>query len=68
MDAENFIPRTGLHWPAFLKLFQIPRRRAHHADSFFPADYEYINHFFPARPDLPKFYVKSIKITQKGCS
>ena len=32
------------------KLFQIPRR-AHHSGSFFPAYYEYLNYFFPARPD-----------------
>ena len=50
-------------WPAFFKLFQIPRRLAHHSGSFFPADYDYLNYFFAARQDLPKFYVKSLKIT-----
>ena len=57
----------SLHWPAFFKLFQIPRRWAQHSGTFFHADYEYLNHFFPARPDLPKFYVKSLKITLNGC-
>ena len=67
---NNFIPRTGLHWPAFLKLFQIqiPRRRAHHSGTFFPGDhYEYLNHFFPARRDLSKLYVKTLEITLKSC-
>ena len=35
--------------------------------AFFPADYQYLNHFFLARPDLPEFYVKSLKITLNGC-
>ena len=52
-----------LHRPAFFKLFQIARRRAHYSGSFFPADFEYLDHFFPARPDLPNFFVKSLKIT-----
>ena len=56
-----------LHWPAFFKLFQILRIRAHHSGSFLPADYEYQNHFFLARQDLPKFYVKSLKVVQSGC-
>ena len=56
-----------LHWPAFLKLFQIPSRKVYHSDSFFPAEYEYVNHFFPARPDFPKFYVKGLKITLNSC-
>ena len=42
-----------LHWPAFFKLLEIPRKRAHHSGSFFLADYEYLNYFFPARPDIP---------------
>ena len=42
------------HWPAFSKLFQTPRRSAHHSDIFFPAEYEYLNHLFPAHPDVPK--------------
>ena len=58
-----YLSNDKLHWPAFFKLFRIPRRRAHHSDSFFPADYEYLNHFFPARRDLSKFYVNSLKIT-----
>ena len=47
--------------------FQIPKRRAHHPGSLFPDDYEYLNQFSPARPDIPKFYVKSLKITLYGC-
>ena len=35
-----------LHWPAFLKLFEIPSRKVYHSDSFFPAEYDYVNHFF----------------------
>ena len=49
---------SWLHRPAFIKLFQIPRWRAHRPDSSFPVEYKYINQFFPARPDLPKFYFK----------
>ena len=56
-----------LYWPAFLKLFQIPRRKAQHSGSSIHADYEYLNHFFPAHPDLPKFYVKYLKITLYSC-
>ena len=54
---------NALHWRAFLKLFQIPRRKVQHSDSFFSAEYEYVNHFCPARPDFPKIYVKVLKIT-----
>ena len=51
-----------LHRTAFFKLFfQITSRRDHTSGWFFPADYEYPNHFFPARPGLSKFYVKSLK-------
>ena len=42
-----------LNWPAFLKLL--------HSNSFFPAQYEYLNKFFPAPPDLPKCYVEGVK-------
>ena len=56
-----------LHWPTFLNLFQIPGKRAHHSDSFFPAEYEYLNHFIPARPDHPKNCVDVLKITLDGC-
>ena len=59
--------RGLLHWPAFVKLFQIPRRRNGHSDIIFPAEYEYVNRCFPARPDFPKFYVKGLKITLNGC-
>ena len=55
------------HLPAFFNLFQISRRRGHHSGSLFPADYEYLNHFSLAGPDLPKFYVESLKLTLNGC-
>ena len=56
-----------LHRPAFLKLFQIPSRKVYDCDSFFPAQYEYVNHFLPARPDFQKFYVTDLKITLNSC-
>ena len=56
-----------LHWPAFLKLFQIPRTKVHHSDRFFLAVYEYEKHFFLARPHFPKFLVKGLKITLNSC-
>ena len=56
-----------LHWPAFLVLFQIPKRRAYHSDSFFPAEYDYLKTFLSTRPDLPKFYVNDQKIALNGC-
>ena len=58
------IDNTGLH---FLIFFQIPRRISQHSGSLFPVVYEYLNHFFPVRPDLPKCYVKSLKITLNSC-
>ena len=51
----------------FLKLFQIPWRRAHHSERLFPAEYEYLNNFFPARPNLKKFHVEGLKITLNAC-
>ena len=30
-----------IHWSAFFKLFQIPKRKAYHSESFFPAEYEH---------------------------
>ena len=47
---------SWLHRPAFIKLFQIPRWRAHHSGRFFPAYYEYLNHFFPARLEDSKHF------------
>ena len=35
--------------------------------AFFPTEHEYLNHFSPASPDLPKFNVKSLKTTLNGC-
>ena len=34
---------------------------------FPPAEYEYENHFFPSRPDFPKFYDKCLKNNKIGC-
>ena len=56
-----------LHWPAILKLFRIQRRKPQDSECFFSAEYEYLNRFFPARPDFPKMYAKSIKNTLNGC-
>ena len=64
--TKSDILTQRLDWPAFLKLFQILRRRTYHSDNFFPAEYEYLYHFFLARPDLPNFYVKCLKITLNG--
>ena len=60
--AENFFFRF---LPKFHLIFGEDERRVHESDSFFPDEYECVNHFFPARPDFPKFYVKDLKITQK---
>ena len=53
---------TGLH----LKKFKCPEKEFI-MFVLFLADYECLNHFFSAHPDLPKFYVKSLKITLNGC-
>ena len=53
----------SLHWPAFFNFLTNPKKKAHHSGRFFSADYEYLNHVFSARQDLPKFYVNSLKIT-----
>ena len=45
----------------------IPRSKVHHSDNFFPTDYEYVNYFFQARPYVPKFYVKGLKIGLSIC-
>ena len=42
-DGDKMSDYTGL---CFSKLFLIPRRRAHHADRFFPAKNEKLNLFF----------------------
>ena len=60
MYEEN----TSLH---FLIFFQNTRRRAHPCDSFLPAVYEDLGYFFPAHPDMLKFYVKYLKNTLDGC-
>ena len=51
------------HWPA--KKF--PRICFKYSVSFSPAEYEYENHFFPARPVFLKSYVKSLKNTLNSC-
>ena len=51
----------------FKTFFQIQRRKAHHSDSIFLDEYEYVNHFSAVHPDFPKFYVKGLKITLNGC-
>ena len=56
-------PNTGLH---FFRLFQCPRG-AHHPDSFFPAEYKHLSHFFQARRDFPNIYVRDLKFTLNGC-
>ena len=33
----------------------------------FPDQYEYVNHFFPARPYFRNFYVKRLKTTLNSC-
>jgi len=48
----------GLHWLAFFKLFQIPRRRARYSDSFFPAEYEYLKHFSQHVQIIQNFMLK----------
>ena len=55
MVEKAAVYKIGLDWPAFFKLFQIPRRRAHHSGSYFPVDYEYLNQIFLTRQDLQKF-------------
>ena len=62
LSFSNQIDYTSLH---FLKLFQIPRWRARHSDSFFPAEYWYSNKIFPARRDFPKIHVESLKTHHK---
>ena len=57
------IDYTGLHFQNFFKS-QVEKFII--LIAFFPAEYEYANHFFPARPDFPKFYVKVLKITLKS--
>ena len=44
-----------------------PRINFQYSVSFSPAEYEYEGHFFPSRPDFPKFYDKSLKIIKIGC-
>ena len=38
----------------FIFIFQIPRRKIHHSDSCFPAEYEYVNSFFSSTSKFPK--------------
>ena len=45
---------------------KIPRIKLQYSVRVFPAEYEYESFFFPARPDLPKFYVKVAKFHPRG--
>ena len=45
------VDNTGQH---FLIFFSNPKRMSSSFCSFFPADYEYLKHFFPVRRDPPK--------------
>ena len=47
---------------------KFPRISFQYSVSFFPAEYEYESHFFPSRPESPKFYDKGLKISKIGCS
>ena len=58
--CNQSLNNTGLQ-----KIF--PRINFQYSLRFSPAEYEYINHFFPARPDFPKNFVKGLKITLNGC-
>ena len=46
---------------------KFPRMNLQDSVRFSHAEYEYVNHFFPARPDFPKFYVKVLKTTLNCC-
>ena len=46
---------------------KIPRIYFQYSVSFPPAEYEYVSHFFPSRPVLPKFYDEGLKINKIGC-
>ena len=61
---KNGVNNTGLH---FLNFFKFQEEDLIILVAFFPDDYEYLNHFLPARQYLPKFHVKSLKFTLNGC-
>ena len=46
---------------------KFPRMNFQYFVSFFPAEYDYESHFFPSRPDFPKFYDKGLKINKICC-
>ena len=52
---------TGRH---LKKNVHIPRKRARHSDIYFPAESEYLNHFFLAHTYLLKFHVKGLRNNQ----
>ena len=56
---------TTLNTLASKKIF--PRINFQYLARFSPPEYQCENHFFPSRPDLPKFYDKDIKINKMGC-
>ena len=47
-----------------LKTFPNPKKKNSSFWQLFSCEYEYLNHFFPARSDLSKFHVFGLKITQ----
>ena len=61
-ELENY--NTVLH---FLNFFKPQEEELIILAAFFSADYECLNRFFHARPDFPKFCVKSLKFTLNGC-
>ena len=60
-SLQNCQTPDSLHWPAFLKLFKIPSRKVHLFDSFFPAEYKYVNHFFPSTSRFPEILCQRSK-------
>ena len=50
-----------LHWYVFKKELN-PKKKSSSFWYFFPDYYEYVNHFFQAHPDVPKFHDKGLKI------
>ena len=53
-----FIKYAGLH---FKKLFSNPKKKSSSLTKLFPAEYEYVNYFFPARPEFPELVCERSK-------
>ena len=45
---------------------KFPRINFQHSVSFSSAEYKYESHFFPSRPDFPKFYDTGLKVNKTG--